>query len=212
MEAFADADAADIANFEAADARAFAQAATSHAITAATAAQSSSLRAAHVVNNLARGMFRSAIHRGVQLRATAVAGDMTQQANIDINAAQAEIVNPTPPQVQIPQEVAWHSTLNPTAAAQDTTSEDGANAGEEAVEVASPEHAVEDAALEHAAGDANPPAPDPVTEAAAAAPAAAITGILSRFPSLTFPWPAQSCHASNLRAAQMRDRYAANNH
>ena len=87
---------------------------------------------------------------------------------------------------------------------QDITSDDVENAGDEAVE---------DAVLEHAAGEPtafaegpNSLASAPATQAAAAAPASVSTGIMALLPSMTFPWPATSCVASNQRAAQMRDR------
>ena len=217
IEAFADADAADIANSNAADARALAAAATSHAITTATTAQSSSLRAAHEIHNLARGMFRSANHRGVQLQATAIAGDMTQRVNVDIVVAQAEIVNPTPPQPQVTHEVAWHSTLNPAAITQDIAS-DEASVGDDAVEDAAVEHAEgEHAAMDNVVSplteSTSPPAPTPdTTVAAAAQPPAATTGIMAMLPSITFPWPANSCVASAQRAAQMQANRLANNH
>ena len=99
------------------------------------------------------------------------------------DAAQAEIVNPAPPQLQITHEVAWHSTLNPAAVAQDIASDDDANSGDEAVD---------DALVEHAAGEhtalaegTSPPAPTPATEAATT-PSPVGTGIMAMLPSITF--------------------------
>ena len=97
IEAFADADTADIAIPNVADARANAAALTLQAVTSATTAKASQLRAAHEVHNLARGMFQSANHRGVQLQIAAAAEDLTQQAHANIGLAQAELANPTPP-------------------------------------------------------------------------------------------------------------------
>ena len=158
-------------------------------------------------------MFQSANHRSVQLRVVAAAGDMTQQANVNIGLAQAELVNPTPPQPQVVQEVAWHSTPNPAATPQDTAGDDIVGDVAEAVEDAVVEHAAD----EHAATDdaAQPgvstvptdPAPD-TTVAVAAHQPATTTGILAMLPAITFPWPANDCIASNERAARMQARHA----
>ena len=210
---FADADTADIAILNAADARASAAALASHAVATATIAQASQLRAAHEVHNLARGMFQSANHRGVQLQIAAAAGDMTQQANVNIGLAQAELVNPTPPQPQVVQEVAWHSTLHPAATTQDTASDDSVGDLGDAVEDAAVEHADDEhAATDHAVqpgASTVPIDPAPVTTVAVAAhQPATTTGILAMLPAITFPWPASNCVAPNGRAARMQARHA----